>query len=77
MGKGTRINVLEYCLDRFYIDLNFYKVFQIKKRPTQMHLKGQIRILNNITFPTSCTISDKSSSSCKISLIYNGLCNIA
>ena len=77
MGKGTRINVLEYCLDPFYIDLNFYKVFHIKKkRPTQIH-QGQIRILNNITFPTSCTISDKSSSSCKISLIYNGLCNIA
>ena len=32
MGKGTRINVLEYCLDPFYIDLNFYKVFHIKKK---------------------------------------------
>ena len=42
-----------------------------------IYLKGRIRILDKITFPTSCTISDKSSSSCKISLIYNGLCNIA
>ena len=32
MGIGTKINVLGYCFDPFYIDLKiFYKVFQIKK----------------------------------------------
>ena len=41
MGKGTRINVLEYCLDPFYIDLNFYKVFHVKKKGLRKYTKDK------------------------------------